>query len=167
MDLEILQKSYDRFAPRYEEVFLELQRPKIEGLDALLPELPEPCVDLGAGTGLWRRLTGRPCFALDLSRGMLLRASGPRVQGDLHHLPFGNQSLGSLISLSALLGCFRPRPILVEMRRVLRLDGLLALSVLKVDAPGEVERLLSPLGFELLERLDLEQDLGFIVRRRL
>lgn len=169
MHLISLQRSYDRFAPRYDEIFAPQQTPKIEALVAALPDpLPTPVLDLGAGTGIARRLLadrlGGPLWAIDASRRMLERAEGPRALGDLYRLPLRDGCAGLALSVTALLDFVDPAPALAEMARVLRPDGWLALSVLKIEAIAAVQSGLAAAGFEVVRRLDLEQDIGFVCR---
>lgn len=164
MNPDILRRSYDTFAPRYEEVFQEQQRPKIEALLQRVPAVT-PALDLGCGTGLARRLSGRPFIGLDLSRGMLARAAGPRVQAELSRTPFADQAFRLILCVTALIDFADARPAVAEMRRLLAPEGWLALSVLKREDIASLENALALERLRVLERLDLEQDFGFVVRR--
>lgn len=169
MHLISIQRSYDRFAPRYDEIFEPQQTPKIEALVAALPDpLPTPAVDLGAGTGLAGRLLAdrlrAPLWAIDASRCMLEQADGPRALGDLYHLPLRDGCVGLALSVTALLDFVDPAQALAEMARVLRPGGWLALSVLKIEAISAVQSGLADAGFTVVRRLDLEQDIGFVCR---
>ncbi len=170
MKLISLQKAYDRFAPRYDEIFVHQQRPKIEALLGALPRpLPTPILDLGAGTGLAGRLLAERGEALpwsiDASRLMLEQADGPRGLGDLYRLPLRDGCAGLALCVTALLDFVDPSPAIAEMARVLRPGGWLALSVLKIEAIAAVQTGLVAAGFQMRQRLDLEQDLGFVCRR--
>ncbi len=165
MNPETLRGSYDRFADRYDEVFTHQQGPKITGLLDALPFEPEgPWLDAGAGTGLAHRLSGQAFVQLDLSRGMLRHAVGPRVQGRLDALPFSEGSFGLVLCVTALLGLVDPRPQIDELCRVLRPGGLLALSVLKVEDVAAVRAAMAA-RVEGVVLLDLEQDVGFLGRK--
>jgi len=164
-----IRRSYDRFAERYDEIFRPRQTPKIMGLATALPTpLPGPVVDLGAGTGLVGVLLAdrlpHGLIALDASRGMLSRSEGRRVQGDLNRLPFGSDRFGLVISVTALIDFVDPSPAIAEMARILRPGGWLALSVLKIDDVAGVQDALNAHAFEVVERLDLQQDIGFVCR---
>lgn len=164
MNPDILRNSYDTFAPRYEEVFLDQQRPKIEALLARVPPLT-PALDLGCGTGLARRISGRPFVGLDISRGMLTHAQGPRVQAELTQAPFRAGAFRLVLSVTALIDYADARPAVAEIRRLLAPEGWLALSVLKREDIVGLEAALERAGLPVLERLDLEQDFGFIARK--
>lgn len=167
MRLDVLRRSYDRFAEKYDEIFTPQQTPKIEALGAALPRpLPSPGLDAGAGTGLVSRVLGVPLVALDASRGMLSQAPGPRVQADLGRMPFADGWFGLVVSVTALIDFTDPQPAVREFARVLRPGGWLALSVLKIEHIAAVQAALEEQGFTVRQRLDLEQDIGFVCRWR-
>ena len=165
MDLDLLRRSYDRFAERYDLVFTAQQRPKARALLAALPSpLPRPTVDLGAGTGLVARESGAPVVQLDASSAMLRRAAGIRVLGDLYRLPFRDGAFAAAISVTALIHFDDPAQALREIARVVRPGGPVALSVLKVEATERLEDALAPSGLHLDRRLDLDTDVGYVCR---
>lgn len=168
MDYRIFQRSYDTFAAKYDDVFEPQQVPKIQGLAAALgAPPPEPRVDLGAGTGLFGRVTGWACIELDVSRAMLTAPPRPRcVQARLDRLPFGDATIGTLISITSLID-FEPEvDAVAEWARVLRPGGRLLLSVLKRENLPALERALARDGFELDASLDLAADWGCLATRR-
>lgn len=166
MDPAIFRRSYDRFAPRYDAIFTAQQAPKIRALFAALPRpLPAPAVDLGCGTGLVARLTGLDPIGLDVSRGMLQRCPGRRVQGDMARLPFADAAFGLAFAVTSLLDFGPDPPAVAEMARVLRPDGLLAISALKRDDLPALEAALARARLQVIRRLDLVQDAGYICRR--
>lgn len=166
MDFDVLRRSYDRFADRYDEIFAPQQTPKIEALGAMLPRpLPGPGLDAGAGTGLAARVLGVPLVALDASRGMLGFAAGWRVQADLARMPFRDGAFGLVVSVTALIDFADARPAVAEFGRVLRPGGWLALSVLKIEHIAGLQGALEEVGFVVRQRLDLVQDIGFVCRR--
>ncbi len=97
-------------------------------------------LDLGCGTGfLLRELNA---VGLDLSKAMLLRASGKRFCGDAHSLPFRDNVFDWVVSLSLLQDVPDPERVVREARRV---GGNLVFSVLKKNWSKER---LARLGFE-------------------
>ncbi|MFN3202277.1 MAG: class I SAM-dependent methyltransferase [Bradymonadia bacterium] len=167
MDPHVLQGSYDRFAPRYDEIFLEQQRPKITAISEALPSPPPgPVLDAGCGTGLLHRLTGWPAVQVDFSREMLHHNPGPqRVLGDLGRLPFPDGVFGTACCVTALLDFGPDIRGLSELIRVVRPGGYLALSALKVDDLPSLESALAAAPLTELKRLDLDQDMGWILQR--
>ncbi|MEZ4470234.1 MAG: methyltransferase domain-containing protein [bacterium] len=165
MNPALLQRSYDRFAERYDATFIAQQRPKIVALAAALPD-ERPAVDLGCGTTLARRITGRPFYGLDRSRGMLDRGGGRGCRGDLGRLPFATDAFAVALCVTALIDFIDPGPAVREMARVLRPGGWLGLSVLKHEDVDGLLRALELAGFTIAQRLDLTQDFGFVARLR-
>ncbi len=168
MDFDVLRRSYDRFAHKYDEVFWAQQRPKLLALlGAMGGPLPSPALDLGAGTGLAARETGHRFVQLDASPGMLAQAPPHgRVLGDLYRLPFADDAFALALSITALIHFTDPGPAIAELARVLRPRGRLALSILKVEATDLVESALAEHSFRVEQTLDLEQDLGYVCRLR-
>lgn len=166
MNPDVLRRSYDRFADRYDADFRAQQQPKIEALLAALPAPPPaPWLDAGAGTGLVGRLGGGRPVNLDLSAGMLRHAPGPRVQADLHRLPFPDATFACVTAVTALIDLADPRPALAELVRVLRPGGWLAISVLVREDPERFVDGLAALPVTRPRRLTLGRDVGLVARR--
>lgn len=160
MDARFFQSSYDRFADRYDQVFLAQQRPKIEGLLAAIGPHAGPRLDAGCGTCLAQRLTGLAFVGLDASGAMLRQGIGARVQGDLYRLPFADAAFGLVLCVTALIDFVDPAPAVAELRRVLRPGGALGISVLKRSNVEALDAALPD-----ARRLDLFQDVGYVLRR--
>ena len=166
MDADLLRRRYDETAATYDAQFIEQQRPKILQLRQALPDpLPARAVDLGAGTGLFSRLTAHPFINVDFSLGMLKLAPPPRVAADLRRLPFPDNSFDLAVSVTALIDIADHRPYVTEMRRILVPDGWLAISLLKFEQIESFAKAMHT-HFKGLDYLDLGQDLGFIGRAR-
>ncbi len=166
MNPDVLRRSYDRFAPRYDADFLAQQQPKIEALLAALPSPePTPWLDVGAGTGLVARLSGGRPINLDLSAGMLALAPPPRVQADAHRLPFPDATFACVTAVTALIDLADPRPALAELVRVLRPGGWLAFTALRSEAPERYGAALTTLPVSSPRRLALGRDEGFVAQR--
>lgn len=166
MNLQILRRSYDRFASGYDEAFQAQQTPKIVSLLAALPDPPPtPWLDVGAGTGLVARLSGGAPICLDLSRGMVARAPAPRVQADLHALPFPAGALRCVTAVTALIDLSTPATALAELVRVLAPGGWLAVTALVRENPEAFAAALRRLPLTPFVRLSLGNDVGFVARR--
>lgn len=144
---EILRRRFDRAAPGYGR----LARVQQGSADTLLAEagpLHGVVLDLGCGSGhLARTLAMQPAItrvlALDLSEGMLRvpewgRAPGAvepgpaplnRLVADAACLPLAAGSVDALLSNFALHWCPEPLPLMRELRRVVRADGLAQLAI--------------------------------------
>lgn len=167
-----LRGAYDRSAASYEARFGALQAPKHEAVLARVRLASgDRVADLGGGTGLLAaRLAG--CVAsvvvADLSFGMVRRApaGARRLQADLAALPFADAAFDAAFAITALLLSPRERAAaLLEMARVLRPGGALALTVLRSDADTGLERDLRACGLLHGERFDCGQDVGWVCVR--
>jgi SAM-dependent methyltransferase len=167
VDLDVLRRSYDRFAPRYDEIFEAQQRPKIEALLAALPRpLPVPALDLGCGTGLVARISGLDAVCVDASHAMLARCPGlRRLQADMARLPLADAVFGLAFAVTSLIDFEPDLPAIAELARVLRPEGFAALSVLKIENVPALEAAFAREGLAVVARLDLGQDVGFVCRR--
>ena len=167
MDYRIFQRSYDTFAPRYDEVFEAQQSPKILGLLAAFGPPPAGLrLDVGAGTGLFNRLSGWGCVEVDVSATMLRTPRRPRcVQADLTRLPFADRAAAVIVSVTSLIDFEPSVPAVAELARVLRPDGALLLSVLKRENLRALEAGLERAGFDSDVVLDLGPDAGYVCRR--
>lgn len=162
---QTLRRAYDQQAAGYDAAFTDQQAPKIRALAAALPASAGPRVDLGAGTGLVARITGRPVLAVDLSLGMLQRGPRPAVQADLRQLPFANATFAEVWCVTALIDEGPVAPALAEMARVLTPGGHLALSTLRRLDPPAVEAGLAAAGLSILDTFHIPPDLGWICQK--
>jgi SAM-dependent methyltransferase len=161
MDWRTARASYDRFASRYDAIFETLQAPKIRAIRALMgPEPPEePVVDLGAGTGLFSRLTGLSCIEIDASAEMLRRPRrGACVQSRLDRLPLADASVGTLVAVTSLIDYAPGDPEPQEWARVLRPGGRLLLSVMLRENLAAIDAALAAAGFEAGGQVVVGQD---------
>lgn len=159
-----LSAAYARHAPSYDADFFDQQRPKILGLAAAARAEFGPAIDLGAGTGLVARLTGRAVVSVDLCAPMLGFAPGSRVVADMWALPFADAVFAEAWCVTALIDPGDHRPPLLEAARVLQPGGLLRLSVLQTMRPETVETAIISAGFVITHRLVLGVDRGFLAR---
>jgi ubiquinone/menaquinone biosynthesis C-methylase UbiE len=173
-----LRASYDRSAAGYDGRFEALQAVKYDAVLARL-DLPWPArvLDLGAGTGLLlRRLEGElgqeqrrpPPLALDFSRPMLARcpAWAHRVQADALRLPLEDACCDLVFAITSLILPARVLPrALLEIARVLRPGGTLALTLLAADVyPGLIDDLRA-CGLAPGPEFPCGQDLGWVCVR--
>ncbi len=145
----VLRRRFDRAADGYQQ----LARAQQASADDLLQSLRALTwqglvLDLGCGTGhLTRALAMQPAvtgvLALDVSEGMLRvpewqvaadavtagKAPLQRLCADAAGLPLATASIDVLTSNFALHWCPQPLPLLRELRRVIRADGLARLVI--------------------------------------
>ena len=132
-----VQTMFDTIAPRYDLVNrLMTFRMDVGWRKATLRSLGLPSgstvLDLACGTGDFmvelERAGHRP-IGVDLSYGMLAaaRSSQPRVQGDLLDLPVADSAVDAAVCGFALRNLVALEPFFVELHRVLKPGGRIAL----------------------------------------
>ena len=131
---------YDEIADWYETVFLAAQRAQPTpdgfadqlGIDRALTELLGSghgrCLEVGCGTGIYAeriRQLGWAPVGVDVSTRMLGHASGrlPVALADATRLPLQDASLDAVVSVMVHTDLPDYRPVLDEIRRVLRPGG--------------------------------------------
>jgi ubiquinone/menaquinone biosynthesis C-methylase UbiE len=156
--------GYDALAPGYNELYMDEQLEKLRVIRRHV-RLPHSAVllDVGCGTGI--SSTGFNCrkIGIDESFGMLKAAGSAdlqKVHGHAERLPFADNSVDCVISLTAIHNFSHQKKAIEEMKRVSR--GKIVVSVLKRAANytriiGLCEKLLK--GAKLI---DTEKDTIFV-----
>jgi len=157
IDKRLVKASFDRSAPRYDEVAV-LQR---EVGDRLLQRLeairfvPQRILDIGGGTGdnsqgLLRFYPKASVITADLSTGMLdqARRKGSRWQrwrgrqtflaADMERLPLDDASVDMVFSNLTVQWCQDLEQVFRECRRVLRPGGMMMYTTLGPDSLKEL-----------------------------
>ena len=120
-------RSFSNAAPQY-DANASLQRRVAEDLAAACDvRAGQIILDIGTGTGvlldlLRAREPGGFYVGVDAAPGMLTRAAGARVQGDLMRLPFSGGSVTRVVSASCYQWASDLPLAFVEARRILK-DG--------------------------------------------
>ena len=150
-----VRRYYDRVANKYDLWIANRQKRQLDVIAQYLTHpLQHPVLDIGAGTGLAYSYLDIDGIALDLSMAMLRQGTGRRCQGNWLTLPFRDNCFGTVFSVSALDTQTDPMPKLIEMKRVLKIDGYFYLTVLKTEDLAQVESSLRTLGFDQVRRSD-------------
>ena len=170
MNSGLLRRASDRTAPTYDERFGDLQRTKFQRALARAP-LPEgPLLDAGCGTGQLAAHAERAGWTgVDLSAAMLRRAAerGVRcVQADLDRLPFRSGAFAGAVAFTSMVDRRSAAPALAEMARVVRPGGLVLVTLLPHDLPGDWDDVAAAAGLSSAERFECGQDLGLLHWRR-
>jgi ubiquinone/menaquinone biosynthesis C-methylase UbiE/DNA-binding transcriptional ArsR family regulator len=135
-------------------------------------------LDLCSGDGVLAELVAphaRSIVCLDRSEQMV-KAAQRRLghldhvraqQGDMHELPFGDDSFDQLIFFNALTYSHTPARVISEMARVLRPGGNLALMCLHCHSHGAITAQYQHVvpGYAVDELQHLLTDNGFVVRQ--
>jgi len=176
----------DRYHTRSPLPVRLIERLRVRAIARLLDARPHDRVlEVGCGGGnVLERIAGRR-VGLDLSPFILgkararLGAAVPLVRGDATHLPFASGSFNRLFCSEVLEHLLDPRAALVEMRRVIRDDGVVVVSVPNEDLINQVKRAVFALpvvgrlargggdGYQVSEKMDDEWHLHAFSRAML
>ncbi|MEU9122022.1 class I SAM-dependent methyltransferase [Streptomyces sp. NPDC048506] len=138
------RETYDAIAPAYARRWRSTPPPVTAAADRLAGLLAPGAriADVGCGPGHQTRLLrdrGFRVTGFDLSREMLAADAVPGlVQADMRALPLAASAVDAVWCVAALLHVPRPEvpAVLDEFARVVRRDGLLALSLAEGDDEG-------------------------------
>lgn len=119
-------------------------------LELVCPGHGEKILDVGCGTGVFTRDlldAGAEVIGFELSFPMLMRAGVKAegrpfqmVQGDMRHLPFGDDCFDKTVSVTAIEFLDDARDGIAELFRVTRPGGLIAVATLNSLSPWAVRR---------------------------
>jgi SAM-dependent methyltransferase len=150
-DRTLLRRRLDRAAPGFEP-FLKARAAGdiVQRLAAIKRRFPV-AVDLGARTGVFGQALAESDAAdkvgslieADLSGAMLAKASGVRLVADEARLPFAEESLDLVVSSLVLHAVDDLVGALVQIRRVLKPDGLFLGAVLGGSTLTELRQCLT------------------------
>ncbi len=152
---------YDGIARGYDGLHRDEQLSKMAAIGRFLPE-KALILDVGCGTGL-SEVMGR-AVGVDPSRGMLLHAKIPVVQGFGEHLPFRDNSVDAVICVTSLHNFSDYEAGIREMERVSK--GIIVISALKkARAYAGIEACIKANLF--VERMiDSQLDMIFVCRKK-
>jgi len=130
---DALWSRYDSWYERHPLV----AESELRAVRASLSGLPQPCLEIGVGTGWFAR--GAGCeYGVDPSRSML-RAALERgvlvVQGRGEALPVASGSMGSVLIVVTLCFVKDPMVVLEEARRVLAPGGGVVACIVPAESP--------------------------------
>ena len=162
---EIMQR-YDVTAEGYDELHSQEQKAKY---DAALRNLNVTCgvvLDVGCGSGLFFQEVSSKAeivVGIDISHKLLLKAQEHAkefgnvfvLQADADHLPFLNGFFNGVFAFTVLQNMPQPSETLLELKRVVRMDGRLVVTALKkAFALPMFMDLLEVAGFMVIEFVD-------------
>lgn len=152
---------YTALAPGYDRLH---EAEQLQKLHLLLEHVPlrGKILDVGAGTCVVARHVKKAmCVSVDPSEAMLAQGIGERYAAKAEELPFADDSFDAVVSLTALHHCDLEQA-LTEIRRVVKVDGTIAISFLKASPQLKRFTLLFRKFFLPVKTIDAHQDILFL-----
>ncbi len=165
---ERMRFLYNETATHYDDRYLPIQSQKYQYVLKKIELQEVRTLDVGGGSGLFARLTGRITDVVDISVGLLAQgvphcSECNWIAGDGENLPIRKGAYGVVVSFSALQNYPDRKKGLLEMLRVLDKSGILVVTALGKSMDWkELETLAKGVGMNF-DRLDLPiEDVGIV-----
>lgn len=157
---------YDGISKGYSNLYHEEQIQKISLIKSYL-ENKKTILDLGAGDGVLNKFVSgeSQLVSFDLSFELLkLNNNNNKVQGSAMNLPFKDDSFDCISSFTMLQDTPSPIKALEEIKRVLKKDGIIILSFLRLTS--QLNEILEYIGkkFIIIEKIEEVKDWIFVLK---
>ena len=149
---------YDEISTGYNELYGKEQMEKWESAKRLTA-IKGRVLDIGCGTGLITRKIEN-CIGVDSSIKLLEQAENTVVCGYAEKLPFKSESFDTIISFTALQDIKDVPSAVSELRRVLKKNGKILLSVLNKNKIKIIREVLKK-NFKEIKEKEIRKDIVF------
>ena len=147
-DKRKIKQRYDTTAESYDEQYAEEQQRKYKKTQENVNVVGKAVLDVGCGSGLFFGEVASQTemvVGVDVSRKLLLKAkknadafpNASVLQADADHLPFKDGFFEGVFAFTVLQNMPKPAQTLLELKRVAKKDGRLAVTGLKKAFPLE------------------------------
>ena len=153
---------YSKIAESYDGLHEEEQINKLKLISKYLKvKEKDLLLDIGCGTGISTRFFKCKTIGIDNSKGMLKKAGKNCVFGDAESLPFKDKMFNIVISVTAIHNFKDAEKSIKEIKRVLKKNGKVAITLLKKSKNFSKIRELLLKNFDFIEAEE-EKDVIFI-----
>ena len=123
---------YDEIAPSYNQLYGEEKRKKLECIKQYIKEKrSDKILDIGSGTALAAEYFNCQYTGIDPSQELLRQTKENVIVGKAEELPFEDNFFDILLCITAIHNFEDPEKALQEMKRVLKKEGKLVITLLK------------------------------------
>lgn len=155
-------EMYAEIAPSYNKLYKEEQLHKLKAISKILKvNSKDKLLDVGCGTGISTNYFDCDCVGIDPCEFMIKKGKGKLVLGYGENLPFSDKYFDVVICVTALHNFNDIEKGILEMKRVLKDDGKIVISVLKKSVKISLVSKLIKKHFGLLKRIDEGVDIIF------
>ena len=164
--LEKLKNYYNGIAPGYQELYHKEQKQKIT---LIAPHLPSSgtLLDAGSGDGVLHEFIPEniEVTAVDISEELLKKNPFNHKQCEnLEKLSFKTNSFDILTSFTVLQDVVNKKQAIEEIKRVVKPQGRIIVSFLKISKHKELLEKYLKEEFEITEIIEEEKDLIYIIK---
>ena len=161
---EKIKESYNTTADFYNSRYRNIQYEKYARMLSGI-KLNGVILDLGSGTGMLSEFLDKEIICVDFSINMLKKSENKyRILGDAEKLPFKSSVFDFVFSFT-LFQNLSGYKMFKEVKRILKLDSLFVLTVLRKKYDENVRKELEK-DFFILKEVDCGEDIGFICRAK-
>lgn len=158
---------YDGISSGYETLYHHEQKQKILKVLTYIP-IKGRILDLGSGDGVLNEYVDKNVdfFSCDLSFELLkLNSNSIKIQANAQKLPFKYKVFDSVVSFTMLQDVPDPVGVILNVRNILKEEGIFVLSVLKMSSKiGEILQEVENF-FKIVEKIEEEKDFIFILKK--
>lgn len=151
---------YDVISNSYNKLYAQEQKQKYNSIKDLIPKTGKT-LDLGCGTGIITKLI-KNCIGIDSSKKMLEKCDKDLeiYHADIIKLPFKDNSFDNIISLTVLQDIENIKKAVKEIKRVLKINGKIVITVLNKNRIKIIEKELFS-NFKNLKKKEIKKDIVF------
>ncbi len=171
MKQEILktQNYYDGIAKGYKELYHKEQIQKINLVKNYFPKKSKLVLDLGSGDGVLNKFISKDVnlISMDLSFELLkLNSNKNKILANAQKLPFKNNSLDFIFSFTIIqdIDLKMISIVIEEMKRVIKKEGKLILSFIKVSKKIKIIEKEIQKNFKIIGKIEEEKDFIFVLK---
>ena len=167
---EQTQNYYDGIAKGYSELYHDEQKEKITLIKSYLPTQGS-LLDLGAGAGVLNTFLSSSLsqvISFDLSEELLTINSTKKenkIQGDICELPFENNSYDTICSFTVIQDVYNIEKAFEEINRVLKVDGRLIISFLRISKKKELIESIIKANFKIIKEMEEFKDDIYVLEK--
>lgn len=158
---------YDGISKGYKDLYHEEQKKKISNIIEDLNNLTGITLDLGSGDGVLNDYIENSLISLDLSLELLkLNENNSKLNATITKLPIKDSKIDNIVSLTVIQDVEDTKSIVNEIHRILKKNGTLIISFLKVSSKKELILNEIQNKFNIEKSIEEEKDIILVCKKK-